>query len=161
MPTRPADIEQHLHRIAEGGHESVADRINQLDEEWSAGQLTKAAAGVLVVGGLALARRHALFVLLPAAGAVALAQSASGRKSWLSALFNQCGYRSRSEIERERLALRTLRGDFRHLPSLHDLRAEPDELSRFEGEGGPANDADEYKLEPREAVRQVIQATAG
>ena len=63
--------------------------------------------------------------------------------------------------DRERLALRTLRGDFRHLPSLHDMRAEPDELSRFEGEGGPANDADENKLEPREAVRQVIQATAG
>ena len=161
MPTRPADIELHLHRIAEGGHESVADRINQLDEEWSAGQLTKATAGALVIGGLALARRHPLFALLPAAGAVALAQSASGRKSWLSALFCECGYRSRAEIEKERLALRTLRGDFRHLPSLHDMRAEPDELSRFEGEGGPANDADEHKMEPREAVRQVVLGTAG
>ena len=161
MPTRPADFEQHLHRIAEGGHESVAERINALDEEWSAGQLTKAAAGALVVGGLVLARRHAVFGLLPAAGAVALLQSASGRKSWLSTLFNRGGFRSRAEIEKERLALRTLRGDFRHLPSLHDLRAEPDDLSRFEGEGGPANDADEHKLEPREAVRQVVRATAG
>ena len=161
MPQRPHDIEQHLHKIAEGGHESVADRLSQLDEEWSAGQLTKAAAGVLVAGGIVLARRHPLFALLPAAGALALAQSASGRKSWLSSLFNQWGYRGRAEIERERLALRTLRGDFRHLPSLHDLRAEPDELSRFEGEGGPANDADEGKLEPREAVRQVVRATAG
>ena len=161
MPTKPNDYEHHLHKIAEGGHESVADRINQLDEEWSAGQLTKAAAGALVLGGLVLARRHGLFALLPAAGAVALAQSASGRKSWLSSLFCQYGFRSRAEIEKERLALRTLRGDFRHLPSLHDLRAEPDELSRFEGEGGPANDADEGKLEPREAVRQVVRATAG
>jgi hypothetical protein len=161
MPNRPTDIEQHLHHIAEGGHESVCDRICQLDEEWSAGQLTKAAAGAMVVGGLLLARRHPLFALLPAAGAVALAQSASGRKSWLSALFCQCGFRSRAEIEKERLALRTLRGDFRHLPSVHDLRPEPDELSRFEGEGGPANEADEHKLEPREAVRQVVQATAG
>ena len=161
MPQQSHDIEQHLHRIAEGGHESVADRINQLDEEWSAGQLTKAAAGALVVGGLALVRRHPVFALLPAAGALALAQSASGRKSWLSAVFCQLGYRGRAEIEKERLALRTLRGDFRHLPSLHDLRAEPDELSRFEGEGGPANDADEGKLEPREAVRQVLKATAG
>jgi hypothetical protein len=92
---------------------------------------------------------------------VALAQSASGHKSWLSALFGQCGFRSRAEIEKERLALRTLRGDFRHLPSLHEMRPEPDELSRFEGEGGPANDADEGKLEPREAVRQVVRATAG
>ena len=161
MPTKPHDIEQHLHKIAEGGHESVTERLSQLDEEWSAGQLTKAAAGGLVVGGLLLARRHPLFALLPAAGAVALAQSASGRKSWLSSLFCRCGYRGRSDIEKERLALRTLRGDFRHLPSLHDLRADPDDLSRFEGEGGPANDADEGKLEPREAVRQVVRATAG
>lgn len=161
MPNRPADIEQHLHRIAEGGHESVCDRLCQLDNEWSAGQMAKGAAGALVVGGLMLARRHPLFALLPAAGAVALAQSASGRKSWLSALFCRAGFRSRTEIEKERLALRTLRGDFRHLPSIVDIRPEPDELSRFEGEGGPANEADEHKLEPKEAVRQVVQATAG
>jgi hypothetical protein len=92
---------------------------------------------------------------------VALAQSASGRKSWLSSLFCQAGFRSRAEIEKERLALRALRGDFRHLPSLHDLPSDADALSRFEGEGGPANDADEAKPDPREAVRQVIQATAG
>ena len=137
MPTTPHDIEHHLHRIAEGGHESVAERLGQLDEEWSAGQLTKAAAGALVVGGLVLARRHAVFALLPAAGAVALAQSASGRKSWLSSLFNQCGFRGRSEIEKERLALRTLRGDFRHLPSLHDLRPEPGRPQPVRGRGRP------------------------
>ena len=49
------------------------------------------------------------------------------------------GFRSGSEIDHERLALKVLRGDFRHLPTVQESENK-DDIARLEGEGGIALD---------------------
>ena len=92
---------------------------------------------------------------------------ASVTASTLATTLKGLGYVSKPEgpfqqikIEEEKFALKTLRGDFRHLPTVHDLEAK-EEISRLEGEGGPALDDDVLppKVDPKDAVKEVLQAT--
>ena len=67
------------------------------------------------------------------------------------------GFRQGTEIERERLALRALRGDFRFVPTMHEVESH-DDISRLEGEGGIAAFPHERKIDPHEAAVEVLRA---
>jgi hypothetical protein len=151
-------LEARLACLADAGPQAISDRLDQLDREWSAGRMTKATLGVLIVAGLALtALAGPWWLILPAVGGFFLLQYLFSRTSWLGATFQEMGFRSGAEIDQEKFALRTLRGDFKNLPTVHELESK-DDISRLEGEGGIAVDPAESKPDVKEVVREVLQA---
>lgn len=159
-PCSQADtLEKRLACLADAGPAAINDRLAHLDREWSAGRVTKATLGVVVVAGLALtALVDPWWLVLPAVAGAFLLQYLFGRTSWMGRVFQEMGFRPGSQIDQEKLALRALRGDFRHLPTVHDIEPQ-DDISRLEGEGGIVVEPDSSKVTPRDAVKEVIQAT--
>ena len=151
-------LEARLACLADAGPQAISDRLDQLEREWSAGRMTKATIGVLIVAGLALtALSNPWWLLLPAVGAFFLLQYLFSRTSWLGATFQEMGFRSGAEIDQEKFALRALRGDFKTLPTVHEIESK-DDISRLEGEGGIAVDPEESKRDVKDVVKEVLQA---
>jgi len=156
---RTSSLEDSLARVVEAGHEAIDARLRQLDGEWSAGRMGKATAGVLILGGLALAFFLSPWLaIVPALGGLMLAQNLYSHRSWLGELFAGMGFRTGVEIDHERMALKAIRGDFRHLPTIHEIE-DRDAISRFEDEGGPVFEHEQPRVAPREAAREVVAAT--
>ena len=86
-----------------------------------------------------------------------LLQYLFSRTSWLGKVFQEMGFRTGSDIDQEKMALKVLRGDFRSLPTVHDIEKR-DDISRLEGEGGIAVDPDESKVDPAEAAKSAVEA---
>lgn len=155
---QPKSLEQRLACIADAGPQAIEDRLAELESEWSAGRVTKAVIGILLVAGLALtALLNPWWLIMPAIGGVFLLQYLFSRTSWLGKVFQEMGFRTSSEIDQEKLALKVLRGDFRSLPTVLDVEKR-DDISRLEGEGGIAVDPDESKVDPAEAAKAVAEA---
>jgi hypothetical protein len=118
--TRP-DINQRIRRGTdarlarlEGAAEVELDaRLDELNREWDVERLLQANAATLVMLGVALGfavdRR---FLLLPAAVLTFFAQHAL--QGWCPPIpiFRRRGVRTTREIERERYAIKAMRGDF-------------------------------------------------
>jgi hypothetical protein len=153
-------LEQRLACLADAGPEAINERLAELDREWTSGRMTKASTAVLILVGTALAVATGMWwwMILTAAGGLLLLQHSFGKRSWLGRVFGEAGYRSSAEVEQEKFALRTLRGDFRHLPTVHDIEAH-DDISRLEGEGGIVVEPEAHKVDAKEAVKEVIEAT--
>lgn len=150
LPTRLAEI-------AANGPAAIDHRLEELDCEWTTGRLVKASSGVLLLTGLALAAFvNPWWLILPAIAGVVLIQYVFFCRSWLTDVFSAAGFRSGAEIENERIALRILRGDFRQLPTVFEVE-DREAVTRMEGEGGIAVDADDDKLDPREAANRILQ----
>jgi hypothetical protein len=157
----PDALECRLAQLADAGPAAINDRLGQLDNEWSAGRATKVSLSFVILIGLAMTLAFgAWWSVLPIAAGLFLLQYAFTRTSWMGNMFREMGFRPGAKIEEEKFALKTLRGDFRHLPTVHDLEAKED-ISRFEGEGGPAIDDDmlPLKKDPKDAVKEVLSAT--
>ncbi|MBX9583299.1 MAG: hypothetical protein K2X87_23605 [Gemmataceae bacterium] len=157
---RKRDLECRLAKIADAGPAAIDDRLRQLDWEWTAGRMTKAATGGLIVLGLALVALtgNPWWLALPAAGGLFLLQYSFSRTSWLAKVFGEMGYRTGAEVEHEKFALRTIRGDFRHLPTIHDIE-EKDDIGRLEGEGGIVVEEQAHKIGAATAAHEVVRAT--
>jgi len=152
-------LEQRLACIADAGPQAIEDRLAELDREWTAGRVTKATIGVLLVLGFALtAVLGPWWLILPAVGGVFLLQYLFGRTSWLGKAFHEMGFRTGSEVDQEKMALKVLRGDFRHLPTVHDIESHED-ISRLEGEGGISLDLEEAKVDPKAAAKEALEAS--
>lgn len=153
-----SSLEARLACLADAGPQAITDRLAQLDREWSAGRMTKAVIGVLIVSGMALtALAGPWWLILPTIGGFFLLQYLFSRQSWLGATFREMGFRSSTDIDQEKFALRALRGDFKNLPTVHEIESK-DDISRLEGEGGIAIDPDESKTDVRSAVKEVLHA---
>jgi hypothetical protein len=150
-------LEVRLAGLADAGPQAITDRLAQLDREWSAGRMTKATIGVLIVAGLGLALLSPWWLLLPAVGGLSLLEYLFSRTSWLGAAFRGLGFRSGADVDQEKFALRALRGDFKHLPTVHEIESK-DDIARLEGEGGIALDPEEAKPDAKEVVKEVLQA---
>lgn len=156
---RKRDLECRLAKVADAGPAAIEDRLRQLDWEWTAGRMTKATLGVVILVGFALtALLGPWWLILPAATAVFLLQYLFTRTSWLGKVFQEMGYRNGAEVEHEKFALRTIRGDFRHLPTVHDIE-EKDDISRLEGEGGIVVEPEAHKMDSAAAAREVVHGT--
>ena len=155
---RHTTLEQRVACIADAGPAAIDARLHELDNEWTAGRMTKATCGVLIVAGLGLtAALHPWWLVLPAAGGVFLLQYLFTRSSWLGKVFQEAGYRSGFEVDQEKMALKVIRGDFRHLPTMFDIESK-DDISRLEGEGGIVMEPDESKVEPLVAAKVALEA---
>jgi hypothetical protein len=152
----PTDLQSRLERLIDAGPWAINRRLDELDREWSVGRVTKVSAAVLIGLGLVLALTVSpWWAILSGLTCLGLLQYLVSPTSLLGEAFHRMGFRSGCEIERERLALRVLRGDFSRLPTLADVE-DRDAVSRFEDEGGPAVEP-AAKIEASEAVRQVMR----
>lgn len=97
--------------------QGLTDRLTSLDREWDFERVVEAEASLMGLAGLALAitvdRR-----LLALPGFVASMLLLHAVHGWypLLPIFRRAGVRSRDEIDRERYALKAMRGDFAALP---------------------------------------------
>ena len=151
-------LEQRLACLADAGPQAIEDRLNELEREWTAGRATKATIGVLIVVGFGMtALLNPWWLVLPALGGVFLLQYLFSRTSWLGLMFREVGFRTGFEVDQEKIALKALRGDFRHLPTLLDIESHED-ISRLEGEGGISVDPDTSKVDPIDAAKSALEA---
>lgn len=100
-------------RCAAEGPVSIESRLDELDREWDIERTLEANASSLMLVGLGLGSFvHRRYLLLPAAVAAFLLQHAL--QGWCPPvpLLRRLGFRTQSEIEQERYALKALRGDF-------------------------------------------------
>lgn len=98
---------------ARSGSTAIAQRLEELDNEWDVERTLEANAATVALVGVALgATVHRAWFLLPGAVAAFLLQHAV--QGWCPPLpiFRRLGFRTQSEIEQERYALKALRGDF-------------------------------------------------
>ncbi|MEW6704794.1 MAG: hypothetical protein AB1430_08085 [Pseudomonadota bacterium] len=102
-----------LSRCAEAGPAATSERLRRLDREWDADRVLEAEAATMGLLGLALGKALGpRWAALSGVAAVAvLVQALTGRYP-LMPLFRRLGVRTGREIERERYALKALRGDF-------------------------------------------------
>lgn len=158
-PVKPATtLQDRLAACAAEGHDAINARLEELADEWTAGRMVKATLGVVIFGGFILAAAHdPLWLILPAIAGGFLMQYVFWRGSVLAKLFCLMGYRGSTEIDEERFALRTLRGDFRNLPTVHEVE-DKESVCRFEDEGGPAREDEEHLYGPREAAILIASA---
>lgn len=107
------DTESRLLDGARRGTPALSEHIASLEREWDTDRLIEAEAAGTALTGLALAAFvHPRLILVP--GVVAAAVFLHATTGWypLLALLRRLGVRSPREIERERYALKALRGDF-------------------------------------------------
>lgn len=113
--------ETNIAITAAGGLESIERRLVELDHEWDIERTLEANAATASLIGLTLgATVHRRWFVFPAVVAGFLLQHAV--QGWCPPipLFRRLGFRTQSEIDYERYALKALRGDFRHLPGSTD-----------------------------------------
>ena len=108
-----AQTQRCLERYASGDREAIGRHIDALDREWDVERYLQMNAGLVSLSGImlgALVSRR--FLLLPAAVFGFFFQHAT--QGWCPPLpvFRRMGMRTRREINREKFALKALRGDF-------------------------------------------------
>ncbi len=112
---RRADAQ--VFRLAGAPKAEIDERLRALEHEWDIERLLQTNASLVVLVGMALALTvNRRFLLLPAAVFGFFAQHAL--QGWCPPIpvFRRLGVRTQHEIERERYALKALRGDFDALP---------------------------------------------
>lgn len=100
-------------RAASGGVEAIEERLEELDREWDVERVLETNAATAVLVGAALGKLvHPRFYAVPAIVGGFLLQHAL--QGWCPPLpiFRRMGFRTADEINQERYALKTLRGDF-------------------------------------------------
>jgi hypothetical protein len=147
-------------RIAEEGAEGVNRRLVELDTEWTVGRWVKVICGGVLLAGVVLTLTvNPWWLLLVGVGGAILMQYLFFRRSVLGWLLTSVGVRPGAVIEDERIALRVLRGDFKYLPTLGQVREEDDAVSRMVDEGGPALEEDDDKLPSKEVAVLITSGT--
>jgi hypothetical protein len=116
--------ERSVARHAAGGPQAIERRLRELDHEWDIERTLEANAAIASLVGLTLgATVDRKWFVFPAVVAGFLLQHAL--QGWCPPVpvFRRLGVRTQSEIERERCALKALRGDFRDIAQQDAQRA--------------------------------------
>jgi hypothetical protein len=90
----------------------IEKRLSKLEKEWDVERVIEFNAAVLSIAGFILSTRSKFWLTVPGLVATFLAQQAL--KGWSPPLpiLRKLGFRTRQEIDREKYALKALRGDF-------------------------------------------------
>jgi hypothetical protein len=105
--------EDRVRGYAGAGPAEMSVRIEELEQEWSIERLIETEASAMGLMGLGLGLTYSRkFLLVPTF--VASMVLLHGLQGWypMLPLFRRLGFRTREEIEREKFALKVLRGDF-------------------------------------------------
>ncbi len=122
--------EDRVRGYARSSREEITARIEELEQEWSIERLIELEAPMMALTGLGLgAAVSRKFLVLPAFvfSMVAL----HGIQGWypMIPVFRRLGFRSRQEIDREKFAMKALRGDFK---DIHGNGADGDQSEQVE-----------------------------
>lgn len=115
-----AETEERVRALA-AERSAIPARLRELDEEWDIERAIEANASVLAFVGTALGYFvHPLWLILPALVTTFLFQHAI--QGWCPPVpaLRRLGFRTVYEIERERQALKALRGDYAAVPQAPD-----------------------------------------
>lgn len=110
------ETEQNIRRLRHAGPTAIQRRLEELDAEWDIERTLEANAATVSLIGTALgATVDRRWFALPGIVATFLLQHAV--QGWCPPLpvFRRLGFRTAAEIDRERYALKALRGDFEQL----------------------------------------------
>jgi len=95
---------------------AIEQRLTELDEEWDIERMMELSTASAAIAGisLGLTRNKGWLLLALSAGALLASHALEG---WcpIVPLLRKLGYRTKVEIEREKYALKALRGDFKYL----------------------------------------------
>jgi hypothetical protein len=120
--------EETVARVARAGPEAIERRLRELDREWDIERTLEAnAASVGLIGlGLGAFVNRRLYILPGLVCGFLLQHALQG---WCPPvpIFRRLGFRTASEIDHERYALKVLRGDFR---SLNEESRDRDDTNR-------------------------------
>ena len=108
------EIKEHLKEYSDAEYEAIDQRVNELENEWDVERalILTSASNVLVGMALGIFVNRKWFALSAISASFLLQHSLQG---WCPPLpiFRKLGYRSRKEIDREKYAMKAMRGDFR------------------------------------------------
>lgn len=110
------EMEERVRHLAAQGEAAITARIEELEKEWDVERKLEANAATLALSGALLATfATKRWAILPAVVGGFLLQHAI--QGWCPPIeiFRRIGTRTRKEIERERYALKAVRGDFEAL----------------------------------------------
>lgn len=110
---------RNIEDFASIGSLAVEARLKELDREWDIERILEVnAAGLSLAGTLLGAWANRRWLILPAVVAAFLAQHAI--QGWCPPvpLLRRLGIRTRQEIDREKYALKALRGDFNEIDNV-------------------------------------------
>lgn len=113
--------EQNVRRVAAEGAAAIERRLRELDQEWDIERTLETNAATAVLLGVTLgATIDRRFFIFPAVVAGFLLQHAV--QGWCPPvpLFRRLGFRTQSEIDEEKYALKAIRGDFRGITKKRD-----------------------------------------
>jgi len=114
-----SETARHLARYDAASQSEIDQRLRELDEEWDIERALEANAATVSLIGLGLgALVNRKFYALPAVVAGFLLQHAVQGYCPPMTVLRRRGFRTPQEIERERYALKALRGDFNSLANL-------------------------------------------
>ena len=119
-----AELEDRVREFAQSDHDEITIRIGELDREWDIERVLETNASLIAFTGLLLGVTHSKkWLMMPAIVLPFLFQHAV--QGWCPPLpiLRRLGVRTRGEIDREKYALRILRGDFEEIKSLTRLEA--------------------------------------
>jgi hypothetical protein len=152
-------IRENVARFASATPALLDQRLCELEHEWDVERLTSAASGLILLASvvLALFLGEGWLVLPAIIGGCLLLHAIIG---WTPALpfIRQLGFRTAEEIVQERYALKAIRGDFQPI-SLITTPQDREDLSRFEGEGGPAAEEPASEAGDPAIVNEALRAT--
>ena len=107
------ETEGRVQRAAAEGVSGINSRLAELDREWDLDRVLQTNASTLSLIGITLAATHSKkWAILPGVVFPFLLQHAVQGYCPPLPILRRIGIRSRQEIERERYALKALRGDF-------------------------------------------------
>lgn len=119
------DAQLRLRRAAAMADSEVSERITELEREWDFDRVLETEAAAMGLAGLmfAVTLDKRLLVLPAFVSTMVLIHAVHG---WypLLPIFRRLGIRSRNEIDKERYALKMLRGDFESVPAAGTPAAE-------------------------------------
>jgi hypothetical protein len=107
------EAKERIDQYRSGSPREIDERIEELDREWDIERALETNASVIAFSGLALGVAHnRKWLAIPAVVLPFLFQHAV--QGWCPPLpiLRRLGFRTRKEIDREKYALKVLRGDF-------------------------------------------------
>lgn len=121
------ETEAHVYGFAARSKEEITQRIEELDQEWDMERLLETNAAILALFGLGMAAAQSKkWLILPGVVFSFFLQHAV--QGWCPPVpaFRHLGVRTRQEIDREKYALKVLRGDFEGVSTALDTSIIPE-----------------------------------
>lgn len=114
--------EKNIREYSHKGKAKISERLEQLDKEWDIERILELNASALALTGVGLALKvHRNWIWLSVITMTFLAHHAI--QGWCPPvpLLRKMGYRTRDEINKEKTALKALKGDYKKATSAEDL----------------------------------------